>query len=155
MEKRDKKINSLISNLISKCNKHNKELLNRFKTCEIFSSLENKTFSDLHAYISESNFRFHKAKTGGNIASLIKHSTKKLRPLNKYILTSHLYQDFNMDKEKAQLRHKLEHKEAKEINQIMSEIKEKAGVGTPAHGLCFFLPVEMSTLTLHEQKIDE
>ena len=33
--------------------------------------------------------------------------------------------------------------------KIMSEIKEKAGVGTPAHGLCFFLPVEMSTLTLH------
>ena len=34
--------------------------------------------------------------------------------------------------------------------KIMSEIKEKAGVGTPAHGLCFFLPVEMSTLTIHE-----
>ncbi|MBO5775752.1 MAG: P-II family nitrogen regulator [Clostridia bacterium] len=33
---------------------------------------------------------------------------------------------------------------------IVNEIKAKAGVGTPAHGLCFFLPVEMSTLTLHE-----
>ena len=39
--------------------------------------------------------------------------------------------------------------------RIMQKIKEKAGVGTPAHGLCFFLPVEMSTLTIHEQKIDE
>ena len=124
MEKRDKKINSLISNLISKCNKHNKELLNRLKICEIFSSLENKTSSDLQAYISESNSRFLKAKTGGNINSLLKNSNKKLGPLNKYILTNHLYQDFNMDKEKAQLRHKLKHKEAKEINQILSEIKE-------------------------------
>ncbi len=30
--------------------------------------------------------------------------------------------------------------------KIVKAIKEKAGVGTPAHGLCFFLPVEMSTL---------
>ena len=39
--------------------------------------------------------------------------------------------------------------------KIMSEIKEKAGVGTPAHGLCFFLPVEMSTLTIHEGGFEE
>ena len=31
--------------------------------------------------------------------------------------------------------------------KIVEAIKEKAGVGTPAHGLCFFMPVEMSTLT--------
>ncbi len=30
--------------------------------------------------------------------------------------------------------------------QIMEAVKVRAGVGTPAHGLCFFLPVEMSTL---------
>ena len=34
--------------------------------------------------------------------------------------------------------------------KIMEQVKEKAGVGTAAHGLCFFLPVEMSTLTIHE-----
>lgn len=34
--------------------------------------------------------------------------------------------------------------------KIAEAIKERAGVGTSAHGLCFFLPVEMSTLTLHE-----
>ena len=39
--------------------------------------------------------------------------------------------------------------------KIMEQVKEKAGVGTPAHGLCFFLPVEMSTLTIHEQEIEE
>ena len=39
--------------------------------------------------------------------------------------------------------------------RIMEQVKEKAGVGTAAHGLCFFLPVEMSTLTIHEQKFDE
>ena len=33
--------------------------------------------------------------------------------------------------------------------RIAEVIKERAGVGTPAHGLCFFVPVEMSTLTLH------
>ncbi len=31
--------------------------------------------------------------------------------------------------------------------KIVLGVKEKAGVGTPAHGLCFFLPVEMSTLS--------
>lgn len=36
--------------------------------------------------------------------------------------------------------------------KITEAIKEKAGVGTAAHGLCFFLPVEMSTLIIHEQK---
>jgi hypothetical protein len=34
--------------------------------------------------------------------------------------------------------------------KIMEQVKEKAGVGTAAHGLCFFLPVEMSTLALGE-----
>ena len=32
--------------------------------------------------------------------------------------------------------------------KIMEEVKEKAGVGTPAHGLCFFVPVEMSTFSI-------
>lgn len=32
--------------------------------------------------------------------------------------------------------------------KIMEQVKEKAGVGTAAHGLCFFLPIEMSTLTI-------
>ncbi len=31
--------------------------------------------------------------------------------------------------------------------KIMETVKEKAGVGTAAHGLCFFVPVEMSTLS--------
>ena len=39
--------------------------------------------------------------------------------------------------------------------KIMEQVKEKAGVGTSAHGLCFFLPVEMSTLTIHEQETDK
>ncbi len=30
--------------------------------------------------------------------------------------------------------------------KIMNAVKERAGAGTNAHGLCFFLPVEMSTL---------
>lgn len=32
--------------------------------------------------------------------------------------------------------------------KIIDKIKLEAGGGTPAHGLCFFLPVEMSTLTI-------
>lgn len=39
--------------------------------------------------------------------------------------------------------------------KIINAIKEKAGVGTEAHGLCFFMPVEMSTLTIHEKPFDE
>ena len=39
--------------------------------------------------------------------------------------------------------------------KIAEAIKEKAGVGTDAHGLCFFLPVEMSTLTMHESGYEE
>ena len=31
-------------------------------------------------------------------------------------------------------------------NKIMQSVQENAGVGTPAHGLCFYLPVEASTL---------
>ncbi len=35
----------------------------------------------------------------------------------------------------------------KEIAQkIMHDVKERAGVGTPAHALCFYMPVELSTL---------
>jgi nitrogen regulatory protein PII len=37
---------------------------------------------------------------------------------------------------------------------IAEAIKEKMGVGTSAHGLCFFMPVEMSTLTIHEEEFD-
>ncbi len=32
--------------------------------------------------------------------------------------------------------------------KIMEAVKEKAGVGTLAHGLCFFMPVEMTTLNI-------
>lgn len=39
--------------------------------------------------------------------------------------------------------------------KIMEKVKETSGVGTPAHGLCFFLPVEMSTLTIHEKGFEE
>lgn len=39
--------------------------------------------------------------------------------------------------------------------KIAEAIREKAGVGTAAHGLCFFLPVEMSTLTIQEQESDD
>ena len=39
--------------------------------------------------------------------------------------------------------------------KIAEAIKEKAGVGTNAHGLCFFLPVEMSTITIHDQPFSE
>ena len=38
--------------------------------------------------------------------------------------------------------------------KITEAIKEKLGVGTAAHGLCFFMPVEMSTLTMHEQGLE-
>ena len=124
MEQKTKKINHLVSDLLIKCAKHNKEINKRFTVCDIFTNLENKTSSDLHAYITESNLRFKKAKIGGNVPSLIKHSSKKLAPLSTQILSNRLYEDFDMDKEKAQLRHKLKHKEAKEITQIMSEVKE-------------------------------
>ena len=33
-------------------------------------------------------------------------------------------------------------------NKIMEIVKEKAGVGTSAHGLCFYMPVEMTTLNI-------
>ena len=39
--------------------------------------------------------------------------------------------------------------------KIAEAIKEKAGVGTDAHGLCFFLPVEISTLTIHDGGFEE
>lgn len=32
--------------------------------------------------------------------------------------------------------------------KIIEEVKAKAGVGTPAHGLCFYMPVEASTLNV-------
>ncbi len=36
--------------------------------------------------------------------------------------------------------------------KIMEKVKEKAGVGTSAHGLCFFVPVEMSTLAINQEQ---
>lgn len=39
--------------------------------------------------------------------------------------------------------------------EIAEAIKQQVGVGTSAHGLCFFLPVELSTLTIHEQELND
>ncbi len=36
--------------------------------------------------------------------------------------------------------------------KIMEAVKARAGVGTNAHGLCFFMPVEMSTLSYQIQE---
>ncbi len=42
----------------------------------------------------------------------------------------------------------------KEVAQkIMESVKEKAGVGTPAHAICFYMPVEMCTLDF-DKKVD-
>ena len=35
--------------------------------------------------------------------------------------------------------------------RIMAAVKERAGVGTAAHGLCFYMPVESSTLRSSEE----
>ena len=32
--------------------------------------------------------------------------------------------------------------------KVMEEVKEKSGVGTPAHAICFFMPVDMTTLNI-------
>ncbi len=37
--------------------------------------------------------------------------------------------------------------------KIVEAVKEKAGAGTEAHGLCFFIPVEMSTLSYNVDDI--
>lgn len=39
--------------------------------------------------------------------------------------------------------------------KITEAIREKAGIGTPAHALSFFLPVEMSTLVIPDQKSED
>jgi nitrogen regulatory protein PII len=39
--------------------------------------------------------------------------------------------------------------------KIMEAVKEKAGVGTPAHALCFYMPIEMSTLSSLPQEKEE
>ncbi len=33
---------------------------------------------------------------------------------------------------------------------IMDKVKQNFGVGTPAHALCFYMPVEMSTLQIKD-----
>ena len=38
--------------------------------------------------------------------------------------------------------------DGKTAAKIMDAVKEKAGIGTPAHGICFFMPVEKMTETL-------
>ena len=39
--------------------------------------------------------------------------------------------------------------------RIATAIGERAGVGTAAHGLCFFMPVEMSTLSMGQNQSEE
>ncbi|MBE7081481.1 MAG: P-II family nitrogen regulator [Clostridiales bacterium] len=36
--------------------------------------------------------------------------------------------------------------------KIMESVKEKAGVGTPAHAISFYMPVEMSTLNFEKKE---
>lgn len=38
--------------------------------------------------------------------------------------------------------------DGKTAAKIMDAVKEKAGIGTPAHGICFFMPVDKMTGTL-------
>ena len=34
--------------------------------------------------------------------------------------------------------------------KVMDDVKKTCGVGTPAHALCFYMPVEMSTLQIND-----
>ena len=38
--------------------------------------------------------------------------------------------------------------------KIMQSVKERAGIGTPAHGVCFFMPVEEMTETVANIELD-
>ena len=39
--------------------------------------------------------------------------------------------------------------------KIMEQVKEKAGIGSAAHGLCFFLPIEMTTINIEQQQAEQ
>lgn len=52
-----------------------------------------------------------------------------------------------IDSEKEIVLSVVEKQVAMEIERL---VKERAGVGTQAHGLCFFMPVELSTLSYED-----
>ena len=117
-------INTFIPELLEKTSRHNKEILNRLTICDILTNFESKNSKDLHRYVVESNNRYKETKSGNQIHSVIGRSIEKINPISERILNDHYYTDFNIDKEKKQLKHKLNTKENKSIEQLMKNIKD-------------------------------
>ena len=117
-------INTFIPELLEKTSRHNKEILNRLTICDILTNFESKNSKDLHRYVVESNNRYKETKSGNQIHSVIGRSIEKINPISERILNDNYYTDFNIDKEKKQLKHKLNTKENKSIEQLMKNIKD-------------------------------
>lgn len=117
-------INKIIPQLLDKSIKHNKEILNRFTICDYFSTFESRNSKELLKYIQESNNRYKATKSGNKISSVVVRSEDALKPISERILTDNYYVNFNIEKERKQLKHKLNTKENKKIGQLMKKIKE-------------------------------
>ena len=117
-------INKIIPQLLDKSIKHNKEILNRFTICDYFSTFESRNSKELLKYIQESNNRYKATKSGNKISSVVVRSEDALKPISEHILTDNYYVNFNIEKERKQLKHKLNTKENKKIGQLMKKIKE-------------------------------
>lgn len=117
-------INKIIPQLLDKSIKHNKEILNRFTICDYFSTFEYRNSKEFLKYIQESNNRYKATKSGNKISSVVVRSEDTLKPISERILTDNYFVNFNIEKEKKQLKHKLNTKENKKIEQLMKQIKE-------------------------------
>lgn len=117
-------INKIIPELLNKSIKHNKEILNRFTICDYFSTFESRNSKELLKYIQESNNRYKATKSGNKISSVVVRSEDALKSISDRILTDNYFVNFNIEKEKKQLKHKLNTKENKKIGQLMKQIKE-------------------------------
>ena len=117
-------INKIIPQLLDKSIKHNKEILNRFTICDYFSTFESRNSKELLKYIQESNNRYKATKSGNKISSVVVRSEDALKPISERILTDNYYVNFNIEKERKQLKHKLNTKENKKLGQLMKKIKE-------------------------------
>ena len=122
---KNKNTNDLIPELITKINKYSSKLKERVKIDSIFREFDSYAHSNFQNFIKMSEQRYKSVKSGNCLDNILSKQHQQNKELSNKILSNHLYNDDEIEKESRKLFKKINTKENKELYDIRHNIIAK------------------------------
>lgn len=128
--KKRKKILSLLPELISRNEKHGKNLMSKLRVNSFFSNYDLKASNELKDMIHLSTDRYKQIKNGETLKITIPESTQKLKAFSTRVLSDSLF--FNNEsiiKQKEKLKNSTDNPYGESIKDLIKQIRKSSSVG--------------------------